>query len=62
MPQSPIVPDEVVTLITGDGSNIDAIAQANGLVVRARRPSTLLGGFIVRFGIPDGRTPRSVNR
>ena len=54
------VPDEVVAIVTGDGANIDALATANGLSVRSRRQSLLLGGFIVRFGIDDGRTPDAV--
>ena len=54
------VPDEVVAVVTGDGANIDALAAANGLTVRSRRQSDLLGGFIVRFGINDGRTPQAV--
>ena len=55
------VPDEVVAMIAGDGSNIAAIARTNGLSVRSQRQSALLGGFIVRFGIDDGRTPASVS-
>ena len=54
------VPDEIVTLITGDGSNIANIASSNGLEVRSSRRSDLLGGFLVRFGINDGRTPEAV--
>jgi Subtilase family len=54
------VPDEVVAIITGDGSNIAGLAAANGLSVRSSRRSDLLGGFIVRFGINDGRTPAAV--
>lgn len=57
---APQVPDEVLAVITGDGSNIEAIARANGLVVRSRQRSALLGGFIVRFGIPDGRSTTAV--
>ncbi len=56
------VPDEVVALVPGNGANIDTIAGRNGLTVRARRRSALLGGFIVRFGINDGRTPAQVSR
>ncbi len=54
------VPDEVVAMINGDGTNIDAIATQNGLSVRSRRRSALLGGVIVRFGINDGRSPTAV--
>ncbi len=50
-------PDEVVAMINGDGANIDAVAASNGLTVRSRRRSALLGAFIVRFGITDGRSP-----
>ena len=54
------VPDEVVAMISGDGSNIDAIATANGLTVKSRRPSALLGGTLVLFSIPDGRSVDAV--
>ena len=47
-------------MINGDGANIDAIATQNGLSVRSRRRSPLLGGVIVRFGINDGRSPAAV--
>ena len=59
-PAGPAMPDEVVAMIPGDGSNINAIASANALSVRSRRRSTLLNGFIVRFGINDGRSPAAV--
>jgi subtilisin family serine protease len=51
------VPDEVIAVIPANGSAIETVARNNGLTVRSRRRSSLLGGFIVRFGIPDGRSP-----
>jgi subtilisin family serine protease len=56
----PSIPDEVVVTVTGDGDNITEIASANQLEVRSRRRSGLLDAFIVRFGIPDGRSVRDV--
>ena len=54
------VADEVVALVTGENTDIAALARANNLTVRSSSRSALLGGTIVRFGINDGRSPSIV--
>ncbi|AZO72239.1 MULTISPECIES: S8 family serine peptidase [unclassified Mesorhizobium] len=49
------VPDEVLVTVQGDAGAVQQIATAFGLQVRSERQSRLLGGTLVRFGIPDGR-------
>ncbi|RRI04385.1 peptidase S8 [Mesorhizobium tamadayense] len=49
------VPDEVLVTVAGDAGAVQQIATAFGLQVRSQRQSRLLGGTLVRFGIPDGR-------
>ncbi|VAW17036.1 FIG00793870: hypothetical protein [hydrothermal vent metagenome] len=43
-------------MVDGDRAVADAIAAANALEVLSVRGSALVGGSIVRFGIPDGRS------
>lgn len=58
--QSPFVPDEVIALVPGDGSNITEIADSADLGVLSQRRSDLLDAFLVRFLILDGRNVSQV--
>ena len=49
------VPDEVLVTVNGDAGAVQQIATSFGLQVRSQRQSLLLGGTLVRYGIPDGR-------
>lgn len=49
------VPGEVLAVVEGGPIVADAIAVTNALTVLSLRRSLLLGGSMVRFGIPDGR-------
>lgn len=49
------VPDEVLVVLRGDGA-ADRLAQLYALEIRSQEMSILLGGVLVRFGIPDGRS------
>ena len=64
VPTAPLVPravvgpyleDEVLAAIRGGAREAQALAARLNLTVISVRASTLLGGAIVRFGIPDGR-------
>ena len=54
------VPDEVLVTVDGGPAEVQDIAAAFGLEIRAQRVSGLLGATLVRFGIPDGRPVATV--
>lgn len=54
------VADEVLVTLSDSAGGAAEIAARFNLVVRAERNSILLGRGVVRFGIPDGRTPETV--
>ena len=49
------VPDEVLVVLRGDEAAA-RLAQLFALEIRSQEISSLLGGTLVRFGIPDGRS------
>ncbi len=50
------VPDEVIATISGDIEFANQIAADFNLTVRSATPLPVLGGLLVRFGIPDKRS------
>lgn len=54
------VADEVLVALDSDGASPESLASRFNLVVRGERRSLLLDARLVRFGIPDGRTPEAV--
>lgn len=54
------VTDEVLVALDGDAAAASTLASRFNLTIRAQRTSTLIGRRLVRFGIPDGRPPRTV--
>lgn len=49
------VPDEVIVTLRGGAPALDAFALTYNLTVRETKVLSILGGLLVRFGIPDGR-------
>jgi len=49
------VPDEVIVTLRGGTPALDVFAQTYNLTVRETKVLSILGGLLVRFGIPDGR-------
>ena len=54
-PQGRHVLDEVLVVVRGGRGDMEQVARDYGLEVRSFTPMLLLGGVLVRFGIPDER-------
>ncbi|GJM02466.1 MAG: hypothetical protein DHS20C08_09670 [Rhodomicrobium sp.] len=50
------IPGEVLVVLRGGGGEAERLAGLYGLTILSRELSQLLGGELVRFGIPDGRS------
>jgi subtilisin family serine protease len=54
------VPGEVLVVLRGGGGEAERLAGLYGLTILSRELSQLLGGELVRFGIPDARSVAEV--